>query len=229
MRGGPARGRTTRRSALRRASSRSVSWKYTWTSSGRSRRGSARARSPSECVVGIAASVRPDGSSTHCRRGERRPALALARGTEVGAPEACNRRSRARHRPRRPRRRCTSPRRRTASASDRALASVLPRRERARPCRRRLAAHDPAPSSARGGRAGPSDAAWRARSSQNVSSSPNAVSAGRMSAAIAKPPGRRRCSATKRAHTASSSGRSTWQDTTAYRSRDVAPIVLEAR
>ena len=40
-----------------------------------------------------------------------------------------------------------------------------------------------------------------------------------MSAAIAKPPGRRRCSATKRAHTASSSGRSTWQDTTAYRSR----------
>jgi hypothetical protein len=40
-----------------------------------------------------------------------------------------------------------------------------------------------------------------------------------MSAAIANPPGRRRCNATKLAHTASSSGRSTWQDTTAYRSR----------
>ena len=59
-----AAGSTTRRSALLRRSSRSVSWKYTWTRSGRSRRRSARARSPSECVVGIAPSTRPDGSST---------------------------------------------------------------------------------------------------------------------------------------------------------------------
>jgi hypothetical protein len=40
-----------------------------------------------------------------------------------------------------------------------------------------------------------------------------------MSAAIAKPPGRASCSALNRAQTASSSGRSTWQETTAYRSR----------
>ena len=39
------------------------------------------------------------------------------------------------------------------------------------------------------------------------------------SAAIAKPPGRARCSAAKRVQTASSRGRSTWHETTAYRSR----------
>jgi hypothetical protein len=50
------------------------------------------------------------------------------------------------------------------------------------------------------------------------------TSAGRMSAAISNPPGRRSCSEEKRRQTASSSGRSTWQEATAYRSRDVAPI-----
>lgn len=50
-----------------------------------------------------------------------------------------------------------------------------------------------------------------------------------MSAAIAKPPGRASWSAANLAQTESSSGRSTWQETTAYRSRDVAPIDAEAR
>ncbi len=42
------------------------------------------------------------------------------------------------------------------------------------------------------------------------------------------PPGRRRCSAEKRAHTSSSSGRSTWQETTAYRSADVPRMLVDA-
>jgi hypothetical protein len=50
-----------------------------------------------------------------------------------------------------------------------------------------------------------------------------------MSAAIVKPPGRDACSAENRRQTASSSGRSTWHDTTAYRSRDVAPIEADPR
>src|SRR3954471_7314020 len=66
---------------------------------------------------------------------------------------------------------------------------------------------------------GPWRAASCARASHVSSRSASAVagSGGRMSAAIAKPPGRRACSAAKRRHTASSSGRSTWQETTAYR------------
>jgi hypothetical protein len=40
-----------------------------------------------------------------------------------------------------------------------------------------------------------------------------------MSAAIGNPPGRASCTATNRDQTAASSGRSTWQDTTAYRCR----------
>ena len=50
------------------------------------------------------------------------------------------------------------------------------------------------------------------------------MSAGRISAAIANPPGRRSWSAANRSHTASSSGRSTWQETTAYRFADVCGI-----
>ena len=57
--------------------------------------------------------------------------------------------------------------------------------------------------------------------SQASSSSPAAASGGRSSAATGSPPGRRSCSAEKRAQTASSSGRSTWQETTAYRSAGV--------
>src|SRR3954470_1525236 len=66
---------------------------------------------------------------------------------------------------------------------------------------------------------GPCRAARRARSSHVSSRSVSAVagSGGRISAAIANPPGRRACNAAKRCHTASSSGRSTWQETTAYR------------
>ena len=71
---------------------------------------------------------------------------------------------------------------------------------------------------------GPRAAASRARSSHTCSSSPAPRSGGRMSAAIAKPPGRRACSAENRAHTSSASGRSTWQETTAYRFRLVCGI-----
>ena len=56
------------RRARRRRSSRSVSWKYTWTHPGRSRRRSARARSPSECVVGMARRGRPAGRPLRARR-----------------------------------------------------------------------------------------------------------------------------------------------------------------
>ena len=49
-----------------------------------------------------------------------------------------------------------------------------------------------------------------------------------MSAAIRKPPGRRRCSAENRDHASSSSGRSTWQETTAYRSADVPRMLVDA-
>jgi asparagine synthase (glutamine-hydrolysing) len=64
---------------------------------------------------------------------------------------------------------------------------------------------------------GPCAAATRARSTQRASSSPVASSAGRISAVIGNPPGRRPWSAEKRAQTSSSRGRSTWQETTAYR------------
>src|SRR5262245_23247000 len=62
---------------------------------------------------------------------------------------------------------------------------------------------------------GPPAAASRARSSHVAESS--ASCGGRMSAAMRKPPGRAAWNAEKRRHVASSSGRSTWQDTTAYR------------
>ena len=149
-------------------------------------------------------------------------------GTEVGALEACNRHSRA-----------------SAQASATSASVYQPPPQKsvgARPSSRMRvpSARTRSPVPPFDGRAwsgavqcvwcpsGPREAASRARSSHSASSSPNAGSAGRMSAAIGNPPGRRRCSATKRAHTASSSGRSTWQDTTAYRSRAVAPIVVEA-
>src|SRR5438132_543712 len=64
---------------------------------------------------------------------------------------------------------------------------------------------------------GPCSAARRARSSQRSPSSPAAASGGRISAAMRKPPGRRACSKANRDQHASSSGRSTWQETTAYR------------
>src|SRR5947208_818246 len=50
-----------------------------------------------------------------------------------------------------------------------------------------------------------------------ISSSPAPGSGGRISAAIRNPPGRRSWSAENRLQTSSSSGRSTWQETTAYR------------
>src|SRR5204863_308630 len=69
---------------------------------------------------------------------------------------------------------------------------------------------------------GPRLAASRARSSQSISSSPPA--GGRISAAIAKRPGRRCCSCEKRRHTSSSRGRSTWHETTAYRPCSIEPV-----
>src|SRR5712692_194769 len=64
---------------------------------------------------------------------------------------------------------------------------------------------------------GPCSAAWWARSSQRSSSSPAAASGGRISAAMRNPPGCRAWSAANRDQHASSSGRSTWQEQTAYR------------
>jgi len=71
---------------------------------------------------------------------------------------------------------------------------------------------------------GPRPAASVALVTHAASSSADAGSAGRTSAAIAKPPGRASWRAAKRGQTSSSRGRSTWQETTAYRSADVAPI-----
>ncbi len=64
---------------------------------------------------------------------------------------------------------------------------------------------------------GPLAAAYLARSSQRAASSPAASSGGRISAATGKPPGRRACNAANRRQHSSSSGRSTWQEQTAYR------------
>ena len=65
-----------RKAMRRRRSTRSVSWKYTWTTPGSDRgRRSARPRSPSECVVGIARSSRPEGS--RIRAGSAREAQRL--------------------------------------------------------------------------------------------------------------------------------------------------------
>ena len=144
------------------------------------------------------------------------------RGTAGAAHEACSRRSRARARlgdlhVRVP-----------AAAAERAVgrepespAAVAHPFEHATPVSAfsRSDGRGRAPSSVCGARAGRGPPPRGARSIQTTSSSPNARSAGRMSAATAKPLGRASCNAPNRAHTASSSGRSTWQETTAYRSR----------
>ena len=160
-----------------------------------------------------------------CREG--RPALSGREVRRAAGLGACSRRSRARRRPPPPRRRCTSRPRRRASASSRVRAGLAPPPARELPSQRSWGGRGRGPSSACGARAGHvTPHPWPARTHAR-SSSPASASAGRTSAAMAKPPGRSSCSAAKRAHTASSRGRSTWQDTTAYRSRDVAPIVRE--
>src|SRR5579883_2089380 len=65
---------------------------------------------------------------------------------------------------------------------------------------------------------GPRAAASRARRTKRPALSPASASGGRISAAMRKPPGARSCRREKRRQTPSSSGRSTWQETTAYRS-----------
>ena len=99
---------------------------------GSPRLASARARSPSECVVGIARQHRvPTGSSTTAGLASVAQRSPWPRGTEDAARAACSRRSRARRRPPRPRRPCTSRRRRRASARARAhVARVPPRSTR---------------------------------------------------------------------------------------------------
>ena len=188
----------------------------------------ARARSPSECVVGIAPSVASRGKLDDGRCGERRPALASRQVRRAAAPGACSRRSRARRTPPRPRRPCTSRRRRRASARA-VLAQGSP-----------LLQHARSRSPPLVGRAwsGAVQCVWcpsgpacrrlaRPLEPRALVLSARSASAGRMSAAIGEAAGSPSCSAAKRAQTASSRGRSTWQDTTAYRSRDVAPIVRE--
>ena len=169
------------------------------------------------------------------------PTARRSRDTADGTRAECSPRSRAPHTRRRRRRPCTSRRRRRASARDRRPAATHPPGERARPpCanstpgsrrpmrRRASAVRGRARSSACGGRAAPaSPPRGRARATRPRPPRPPR-SGGRMSAAIANPPGRRRCSAEKRAHTSSSSGRSTWQETTAYRSADVPRMPVDA-
>ena len=163
-----------------------------------------------------AASARAPGGAPTGRR---------ARGTAAGSRAACSRRTRApRTRPR-PRRPCTSRLRRRASARGRARGAARPPCARAPRFRRPSAARGRAPSSACGGRAGRAPRPRGRARARAASSSPAAASGGRISAATAKPPGRRSCSAAKRAQTASSSGRSTWQETTAYRSAEVPPLM----
>ena len=152
---------------------------------------------------------------------------AVGRGAEQGV--ACSRRTRAPHTPPRPRRRHTSRLRRTASARARAHGAARPRRGRAHRAHRSWAERGPEPSSVCGARAprvqrlGRHARATRTRPPRTRG--PPAASAPRSGSHRDD----RRWSAEKCAQTASSSGRSTWQETTAYRSRDVAPIVLEAR
>src|SRR6266540_4780741 len=101
--------------------------------------------------------------------------------------------------------------------------AVRPRSWSHRPSRRTRSAGSPPVGRAWSGAvqcvwrpSGPRTAAARARSSQKRSSSPASASGGRIRAAIRNPPGRRSCRALNRRQTSSSSGRSTWQETTAY-------------
>src|SRR5919198_1995918 len=69
---------------------------------------------------------------------------------------------------------------------------------------------------------GPRACASRARSSHSSPFSP--ALGGRINAAIAKRPGGRSCTRANRCQTSSSSGRSTWHETTAYRPCSIAPV-----
>ena len=158
------------------------------------------------------------------RRAERRPALRLARGT-VGAPPAvCSPRSRGLHTRRATIGRCTSRRHRRASGQA-ALAEPCPLAyARARPGSPSVGPRVVGPSSACDGRAGRGprppgrDRATvprpRRRPGREVASAPRWRS--RPGAAPAAPR-----IAPRRV---SSSGRSTWHETTAYRSGVVAGI-----
>ena len=225
----PGAAERPRRGHARRRSSRSVSWKYTCVTAGSAaRRISARARSPSECVVGSATRRRARGKQDPGRRRQPPPTARRPAGTADAPAAACSRRIRA-----------------TAQASA-TSASVYQPPPQKRRRRETLFPHPPALAenalagrdvAARPGVVGRRPvrvvterarvAASTARSSQARASSPAASSGGRMSAAIAKPPGvfagTPRSAPTPR----SSSGRSTWQETTAYRSRDVALIRQE--
>ena len=179
------------------------------------------------------AQQRPDGvGSAPAQRA--RPRLALARyGGRTRA--ACSPRSRApRTRRRRPRP-CTSRRRRRASARDRHLAAASS--ERALPCQRtglvarRGVARRPCVVGRGPVRVVP-ERPPRRRLARPLEPDALVLPGGR----VRRPherrdreaAGRRRWSAEKRAHTSSSSGRSTWQETTAYRSADVPRMPVDA-
>ena len=161
------------------------------------------------------ATRRPPAQARPARRA--RAAAHPAPGTPAGRRSRCSRRSRARRRrPRRPRP-CTSRRRRRSGGSRPRSRSQRPSRAPARPGRRRSGRACSRTASACGGRTARAPPRSRARSRQSASSSPAPGSGGRISAAIAKPPGRRAWSDGERVPAPSSSGRSTWQETTAYR------------
>ena len=228
-RGARAAAAATRRSARRRASSRSVSWKYTCTSSGRSRRPERAGEVPERVRRRNRAQARPGRQLDAGGRGERRPRAPVGevrrtrrarravdvaelraglRDLVVRVPAAA-----AEERRREPE--LAQPR----SLGTHALAGA----------RRPSGAHGRAPSSACGGRAGRARRPRARARPRRSSSSPNAASAGRMSAAIAKA-----------ARTRSLQRREPRPDRVVERSLnvagddrvpfpDVAPIVLEAR
>ncbi len=175
---------------------------------------------------------RPAFFLTAVRAGRARRAWPSARQAEdmaVARRAACSRRTRAPHTPPQLRRRCTTRLRRRASARGRDREAALPRRRPALRSRRPRVARGRAPSSACGDRAA---RAWQRRVRARPRPTRSRRTPDRPAASAPRRESRRDGDAeapTKRAQTASSSGRSTWQETTAYRSRDVAPIVLEAR
>ena len=148
------------------------------------------------------------------RLDQREPRRLRRQVRRAGRRWPCSRRSRARRaRPPHPRP-CTSRRRRRAAARGRARGARRPAPARAPPGRRRSGAPARGRPSACGGRTARRGRDARAGEPERLALA-RVGSGGRISAAISKPAGPRAWSAEKRRQAASSSGRSTWQETTA--------------
>src|SRR5262245_44988958 len=213
------------RSAERRfADRRSVSWKYTWTYAGKAPK-AARAAMPSEWVAGSSSRRSPPGSESHAgRSAESRGSLsARYAGTNAVPVQSAYPSSastwatpRSMYQPPPQNSRGSSPCSRSHRASRRTRSACSSPPAVGRACA--------GPTKCVWCPSGPWLAASRARSSHSSESSPAPSSGGRSSAAIANPPGRRACSDTSRSQHSPSRGRSTWQETTAYRFCSVCGI-----